>query len=106
MPEQKLHDCPTCICGRRAPVQGDRLHQLPASHPERPAGARGPGTISWTEHEEAWAAYAAKYGRSQSAERIAQRGGFGFGELRELLGREPSTWAPAGAVAERERTVG
>jgi hypothetical protein len=95
--------CKTCICGRRAPVQGDTNHQLPASHPKRPPAARGPGTISWAEHEEAWAAYAARYGRDQSAERLAARGGFGFEELRRLLGRDPSTWAPAGAVAERER---
>jgi hypothetical protein len=92
---QEKH-CPTCICGRRAPVQGsthDR-HGRPAP--------RGPGTISWDEHERAWAAYALKYGRDQSAQRIADRGGFGWTELVDLLGHEPTTWAPAGAVTERE----
>ena len=86
--------CPTCICGRRAPVQGEPQRHL------RPS--RGPGTISWEEHERAWAAYAQQYGRDQSAQRIADRGGFGWYELVELLGREPTTWAPAGSVTERE----
>lgn len=77
-------DCPTCICGLRAPVQRD----------QRGVGTRGPGTVSWGEHCEAWSAYAAKYGREQSAERIAERGGFGFYELADLLGHEPKTWEP------------
>lgn len=53
---------------------------------------RPPGTIAWSEHVEAWTAYATRYGNSQSAERIAERGGFGFDELVILLGREPETW--------------
>ena len=32
--------------------------------------------------------------RGQSAERIAERGGFGYWEITELLGREPNTWEP------------
>ena len=87
--------CPSCICGRRAPVQGD----TPRIRDDRP---RGPGTIAWSEHEQAWAVYAGRYGRDQSAQRIADRGGFGWSEMVELLGHEPATWAPAGAVAERE----
>lgn len=69
----------------RAPVQGDYF---------LPRGARGRerGTIAWSEHLEAWEAYARRYGREQSAERIAERGGFGLGELRKLLGRDPATW--------------
>ena len=68
--------------GRRAPVQGT---------PKK----RGPGTIAWDEHVLAWSAYAVRYGRDQSAERIAERGGFGYAELTSLLGHEPKTWAPA-----------
>ncbi len=83
MSEQPKH-CETCICGRRAPVQATRTLN------------RGPGTISWAEHESAWSAYAARYGTQQSAERMAQRGGFDFAELLTYLGREPTTWAPAG----------
>lgn len=50
------------------------------------------GTIAWAEHIEAYGHYAAKYGRSQSAERIAERGGFSYRELVSLLGHTPTTW--------------
>ncbi len=82
---QEKH-CKTCICGRRAPVQG---------HTHDPSGKRAPrvdGSITWEEHDRAWAAYAKLYGQSQSAERIAERGGFGWYELVKLLGHEPETW--------------
>lgn len=69
---------------RRAPVQADG-----GPHPEHPAG-----TISWEEHLEAWKGYNAKWRCGQSAERIAERHGFGYSELVELLGREPTTWRP------------
>jgi len=72
---------------RRAPVQGDL-------YPHRPGGRRE-GSIAWSEHVEAWNAYAAVYGRSQSAERIAERGGFGHGELLRFLGRDPATFRPS-----------
>jgi hypothetical protein len=72
--------CPTCICYRRAPVQADPRHGM------------GPGTISWAEHVEAWAAYASKHGTSQSATRIAERQGFSYGEVVTFLGRDPMTW--------------
>lgn len=45
----------------------------------------------------AWESYRARYGASQSAERIAERGGFGRGELRMFLGREPETFEPTGS---------
>jgi hypothetical protein len=85
-PEATKH-CPTCICGRRAPVQGQR--SLGAGQP-----GYGPGTISWAEHLQVWSGYAARYGIRQSAERIAERGGFGYTELVEHLGHEPTTWEP------------
>lgn len=75
--------CHTCICGRRAPVQGDRKLK------------RGPGTISWEEHLQAWTVYDAEYRCGQSAETIADRCGFSFGELTEFLGHEPTTWRSA-----------
>lgn len=75
--------CETCICGKRAPVQANRRL------------LRGPGSVSWEEHLTAWSAYAAKYGPGQSAERLAERGGFCYGELVEFLGREPKSWRPA-----------
>ncbi len=77
--------CPTCICGRRAPVQADGY--------KAPNG-KGPGTISWEEHLLAWGAYSHEYGVQQSAERIAERGGFSYGELKLFLHKEPETWQP------------
>ena len=51
------------------------------------------GTIAWAEHVEAWEQYAKRY-RGQSAERIAERGGFGYHELVTFLGRDPETFVP------------
>jgi len=48
--------------------------------------------VEWAEHVEAWEAYAKRYGRDQSAERIAERTGFGYRELTTFLGHEPRTW--------------
>lgn len=76
---------------RRAPVQGDTGHHLPRRYPN----AKPPGSVAWLEHLEAWSAYARRCGRDQSAERIAARGGFGYAEMVDLLGREPMTWAPS-----------
>lgn len=73
---------------RRAPVQGDTGWLVPRRFPS----AKGPGTISWAEHLEAYAAYSKRYGTSQSAERMAERGGFSRGELKMFLGREPTTF--------------
>lgn len=75
----------------RAPMQGDGLWQLRPGDPRR-AGAHPPGTIAWSEHLEVWARYDEKWRCGQSAERIAERGGFGFVEASELLGHEPTTW--------------
>jgi hypothetical protein len=74
--------CPTCICGKRAPVQRSDLH------------GKGPGSVEWSEHLLAWSGYDAKWHSGQSAERIAERGGFSYGELLDYLGREPATWEP------------
>jgi hypothetical protein len=53
------------------------------------------GTISWEEYEEAYRDYARRFGTSQSAERLAQRGGFGYAELVDHLGHPPKTWEAA-----------
>lgn len=66
---------------RRVPVQADNTSP----------GKRA-GTVEWHEHECAWRDYARRYGTSQSAERIAERGGFGYGELVVHLGHAPLTW--------------
>jgi hypothetical protein len=72
---------------RRAPVQGDR------SIPKGSDG-RESGTIAWSEHEEVWRAYADRGHGGQSAERIAERGGFGYREIVDLIGHVPKTWQP------------
>ena len=54
---------------RWAPVQGEPKLKLPA------------GRIPWAVHELAWRAYAAAVPASQSAERMAERGGFGWAEI-------------------------
>lgn len=63
---------------RRAPIQ--KSNGKPA------------GTIDWAEHVEAWRAYNQRYTNRQTAERIAERAGFGYGEIATLLGHEPLTW--------------
>jgi hypothetical protein len=81
---------------QRVPVQADEAHWNP-HHKDRKSGLviHGPGTITWEEHEKAWIKYALKFGTDQSALRIAERGGFGYGELEVYLGYEPKTWEPA-----------
>lgn len=82
--------CPTCICGRRAPVQGCEKSDFDGTSVD----AHDPGTISFEEHCLAWSGYAAKYGKGQSAETMSARGGFSFWELTNFLGHEPKTWSP------------
>ena len=83
-----------------APATGHQCNGLLAAvHAGRDDHRRtGPGvaagTISWEEHLRAYSAYRAKYGNDQSAERIAERGGFGYDELIRYLGHEPKTWSP------------
>lgn len=84
---------------RRAPVQGDGPCHLDRAHPWRQRWTKShgrepipPGWISWAEHLKAYADYSGRYGTSQSAERLAQRGGFGFLELVDHLGHDPETW--------------
>lgn len=81
---------------KRAPVQGE-LEALPNVPGHHPVVA---GTISWLEHEEAWHSYNHAFRNEQSAERIAERGGFSYFELCGFLGRPPSSWRA------RERGVG
>lgn len=78
----------------RAPVQRDcPLHpgrygcKHTAESPEHHHGS-----VSWAEHVEAWEDYARHYGREQTAERLAERGGFGYAEITEHLGHAPTTW--------------
>jgi len=63
-----------------APVQGD------------PTNGYVSGTVEWWEHYEAWLDYEHLFPRCQSADCIAERGGFSYGELIEHLGHSPRTW--------------
>lgn len=45
---------------------------------------QGYGSIPWHIAQKAYGAYAAKYGTRQSLERLAERHGFGVGEMDEL----------------------
>lgn len=73
------------------PVQGEGLRNgaTPKDIPD--------GYISWEEHYEAWREYH-KHHRGQDAENIANRGGFGYGELKEFLGHNPVSWMPRDLV--------
>jgi hypothetical protein len=81
---------------RRAPLQSSRFERRPDGSVDRgPGGPDHPaGTISWAEHEKAWRAYSAEHGDGQTADRMAERGGFGWYEICALLGHEPTTWQP------------
>jgi len=84
---QEAPHCATCICGKRAPVQGDMGHATRARV--------WAGTISWEEHILAWTRYAAKYGSRYSAHHIAEDfGGFNYYDLKEYLGHDPLTYEP------------
>jgi hypothetical protein len=88
---------------QRVPVQPVRVIYGKSLHPSdakrfHAEGRKGlvHGTISWDEHLEAWLVYKWAGHGSQSAERLAERGGFGYGELLDLLGRAPESWEPIG----------
>jgi hypothetical protein len=87
--------CDTEPAPRRAPVQADSGWHL--RHVRKEFADRHPsGTVLWTEHEEAWRGYAKKFpsSASQTAERVAERGGFGYEEMTGYLGHAPTTWEP------------
>lgn len=61
---------------RPFPIQGNLQPKQPRSH------------IPWWLAEEAYAFYSSRYGKDQSLERLAERGGFGREELLAFLRRE------------------
>lgn len=80
---------------RRAPVQGSGpYYTSPGNWMRKKYPTKESGTIAWSEHLEVYEVYAKKYGKDQSAERLAERGGFGFFEAEMLLGRPLKTWQP------------
>ena len=77
---------------RRALMQGDGSWWLRPGDPRR-AGSHPPGTIAWSEHLTIWKLYDKRYPGCQTAEEIAQRGGFGYEEA-VSFGHKPTTWEP------------
>ena len=70
---------------------------------QRGGSTRRPaGTIAWDEHMRAWRAYERKWRCGQTAERIAERGGFCRDELTEFLGGEPQTFIEYGKETETD----
>lgn len=85
---------------RMFPIQSERGAK---PHPTR---------IPWSIAELAYSVYSGKYGRDQSLERLASRGGFGPGEMdtfvpdwRERCDEIASLRAQLAAAAEREQAL-
>lgn len=66
---------------RPFPIQGNDFNEVTREWSE-------PCTIPWWLAEEAYIYYSAKFGTSQSLERLAERGGFGRSELLMLLRKD------------------
>lgn len=62
-----------------------RTFPIQANAFERPRPAPHPLSIPWSVAELAYSEYAKRHGSDQSLERLAQRGGFGAGEMDTLL---------------------
>lgn len=71
---------------RRFPIQGERI-RLPLEPGQQYQGfaVREYGWVPWAVAEEAYKVYSRKYGKDQSLETLAARGGFGWSELVWLL---------------------
>jgi len=87
LPKQptREHD-DTSVQDKRAPC-----HVAPEEHNST---GRGPGTISWAEHLQAWSALRPALQQALPAEQLAAQGGFSYDDLTALLGHEPLTWEP------------
>jgi hypothetical protein len=65
------------ITERRFPIQGET--------DTKNRGRRPPGWVPWGVAELAYKVYVRRYGTDQSLEKLAERGGFGWTELINLL---------------------
>lgn len=68
------------VSERRAKVQGDQYASF-----DWPDREDRDGSVPWSVHESAWKDYARVYGGAQTAERINERGGFGYREIQCAL---------------------
>jgi hypothetical protein len=90
------YGCPACVSAVRS-----RYPEFPL---QKTRGPTGPTSVPWAVAEKAWAAYSTLYGRDQSVERMAERGGFTWGEMDELFpGWKDAT--DAWKKLEQERNV-
>ena len=83
----------------------ERLQDLKRDAPVQDGRA---GTIPWDIHVRAWQVYAACGHRSQSAARIAERGGFGWLELAHFLAERDcygGEWRPLSDYQRRRLTA-
>lgn len=78
------------------PIQGDHGSEQDAEGKITRNWERPAGRVPWAVAARAYEVYAKKYGRDQSLERLAARGGFGWAELTWLLEGGPKndtyTW--------------
>lgn len=72
--------CPACVRRVRAAFPEFPL-QVTRDTKTKP----GPVSVPWVVAERAWAAYSQIYGRDQSVERLAERGGFDWAEMDRLF---------------------
>lgn len=64
-------------------MKDERMFPIQAA-PRGYAGAAAPLSVPWSVAEKAYGVYASRYGRSQSLDRMAERGGFGVTEMDDL----------------------
>ena len=72
---------------RPFPIQGG-YYRDPSGAVTRPVMHYGPSIIPWWLAEEAYKYYSERFGKDQSLQRLAERGGFGREELLMLLRRD------------------
>jgi hypothetical protein len=74
---------------RRFPIQGENVQSACAVNESGAAVGRmprrEPGWVPWAVAEAAYEVYARRYGKDQSLEVLAQRGGFSWSELVGLI---------------------
>lgn len=94
--ESKLHDLELQLKAARAPAKPKTFPIQAPYRGEAHYGKPYPARIPWWLAEEAFGAYSSRYGRDQSLEQLAARGGFGTGEM--------DTFRPGWIEAARETT--
>lgn len=94
------------VPGVRCPIQQDHLHDVPGMKIHEVFTIEE-GWVPWIVAEVAYQTYARDGHGNQSLERLAQRGGFGWGELiaclRGSYNNPDTTWADLRAAIERRK---